>query len=144
MRTKGRWFAFVYWMVPVVIVLGFMNRKDHEKYYKDIFLLSPDTYYSVRESSAKEFGISQEGQLGKMQQCLTQYRSGRDKRAPYVATGPSGYMVLTVEPYELYLSIHHGEVTSTGLTKYKSDGSYDYGSSTVAVNCNVKLLNTFN
>lgn len=143
MSGKDRWFIFVYVMVPVVVILGFMITKDREKYYENIFLLGPNDHYSVREFSANEFGISQEGQLGEMYQCLTQYRSGLDKKAPEVVTGPSGDMKLYVGFYEIYLDISQGEVTSTGLTKYKSDGSMDYASSSLAVNCNVKLLNKF-
>lgn len=144
MSFKKRLAIGLYFIVPVIVIVGFMGQGEREKPYQAIFLLSPESHYVVRTYAAKEFSIAQEGQLGKMHQCLTQYRSGRDKRAPKVATGPSGSMKLKVGSFKIHLNIHKGEVTSANIKKYKSDGSYDYGSSSVAVNCNVKLLNQFN
>ncbi|MCG7491006.1 hypothetical protein MHN79_16055 [Vibrio sp. Of14-4] len=143
MSLKKRLAISVHIVVPVIVIVFLMGQGEREKPYQAIFSLSPDSHYVVREYAAKEFSIAQKGQLGKMHQCLTQYRSGRDKRAPKLETGPSGSMELKVESYEIYFGIHKGEVTSTAITKYKSDGSYDYGSSPVAVNCNVTLLNQF-
>ena len=143
MSFKKRLVIGFYIIGSVIAIVFLMGKGEREKRYQAIFSLSPDSHYVVRAYAAKEFSIAQEGQLGKMHQCLTQYRSGRDKRAPKVATGPSGAMKLKVESFKLYLSIHEGEVTSVRLFKYDSDGDYVYESGTVAVNCNVKLLNQF-
>ena len=143
MSFKKRLAIGLYIIVPVIVIVGFMGKGEREKPYQAIFLLSPESHYVVRAYAAKEFSIAQEGQLGKMHQCLTQYRSGRDKRAPKVATGPSGAMELKVGSFKLDLSIHDGEITSASLTKYDQEGKYEYSSGTVAVNCNVKLLNQF-
>ncbi|MYM60001.1 hypothetical protein GTG28_12270 [Vibrio sp. OCN044] len=143
MSLKKRLAIGLYIIVPVIVIVGLMGKGEREKRYQAIFSLSPDSHYVVREYAAKEFSIAQKGQLGKMHQCLTQYRSGRDKRAPMVATGPSGSMELKVESFKIYLSINQGEVTSVRLFKYDPSGDYDYESGSVAVNCNVTLLNQF-
>ncbi|WP_052131700.1 hypothetical protein ABF162_08470 [Vibrio coralliilyticus] len=143
MNGKDRFFIAVTIFLIVIVIFFFMEKGEREKRYQDIFFLSPHSHYLVRAFSAKEFSIAQEGQLGKIHHCLTQYRSGLDKRAPEAATGSSGYMELTVDFYKIYLGINQGEVTSVRLYKYDSDGDYVYQSGTVAVNCNVKLLNAF-
>ncbi len=76
-----------------------------------------------------------------MHHCLTQYRSVNDAKWSKGASGPSGTMTVEGATYQLHFSISDGEVTKAGLKAYHPDGRPRAISSTVAVNCSIKLLN---
>ena len=112
-----------------------------EKEYVEIHSLSANSLYAIDEYSAQRYGVTQEGKLGKMHHCLTQYRSVNDAKWSKGASGPSGTMTVEGATYQLHFSISDGEVTKAGLSTYHPDGTPRASSSTVAVNCSIKLLN---
>ncbi len=112
-----------------------------EKEYVEIHSLSADSPYTIDEYSAQRYGVAQKGKLGKMHHCLTQYRSVNDAKWSKGASGPTGSMVVKGATYQLHFRISDGEVTKARLSTYHPDGRPRASSSTVAVNCSIKLLN---
>ncbi|CAH6873493.1 conserved hypothetical protein [Vibrio chagasii] len=112
-----------------------------EKKYIEINSLSAHSLYATDEYSAQRYGVAQKGKLGKMHHCLTQYRSVNDAKRSKGASGPSGSMTVKGATYQLLFSISDGEVTKARLKAYHPDGRPRAISSTVAVNCSIKLLN---
>lgn len=112
-----------------------------EKEYVEIHSLSADSPYTIDEYSAQRYGVAQKGKLGKMHHCLTQYRSVNDAKRSKGASGPTGSMVVKGATYQLHFRISDGEVTKARLSTYHPDGRPRASSSTVAVNCSIKLLN---
>ncbi|CAH7040048.1 conserved hypothetical protein [Vibrio chagasii] len=119
------------------LVSTYHSRKE----YVEIHSLSADSPYTIDEYSAQEYGVAQEGKLGKMHHCLTQYRSVNDAKRSKGAFGPTGTMTVKGATYQLHFRISDGEVTKARLKAYHPDGRPRAISSTVAVNCSIKLLN---
>ncbi len=128
--------------VLVLIVLFSLISEGRKEYFANVESLSVNSSYSA-PSYALDYGVLPNGKLGAMYECLIKFRPTSTRVAPRVNVGPSGSLKINVDAYRLSLGIHSGEVTSASLTKYGQKGEYEYSSGTVAVNCDVKLLNNF-
>ncbi|MCG7491902.1 hypothetical protein MHN79_20750 [Vibrio sp. Of14-4] len=142
MNKRGIIFILLIIIVLVVILWTNFAIRDRKKYFGEIKSLGAHTNYSA-PLFARDFEVPLRGKLGEMYDCLSKYRPTSIKRPPTMKEGPSGSFEIDVEDYKISLGIHNGEVTSASLTKYDQEGKYEYSSGTVAVNCNVTLLNQF-
>ncbi len=142
MIKRGVIFPLIIMMLLLVVILANFASRDRKKYFGEIKSLGAHTNY-IAPSFARDFDVPLRGKLGDMYDCLSKYRPTSIKRPPKIKEGPSGSFRIDAEDYKISFGIHNGEVTSASLTKYDQEGKYEYSSGTVAVNCNVKLLNQF-
>ncbi|AXN30292.1 hypothetical protein ADU60_00010 [Vibrio coralliilyticus] len=143
MKKRDAAFCIVIVVILVFIILFSQISEGRKEYFANVESLSVHSSYSA-PSYALDFGVLPNGKLGAMYDCLTKFRPTSTRKAPKVNIGPSGSLKINVDAYRLSLGIHSGEVTSASLTKYDQKGEYEYSSGTVAVNCDIKLLNKFN
>ncbi|AIU67031.1 hypothetical protein ABF162_08480 [Vibrio coralliilyticus] len=143
MKKRDVFFCVAVWLTLALVVLAAFNSKERTKHFNNITELSEQASYSMT-SSAFKFGVEPVGKLGSMYDCLANFRPTATKNPSKDAVGTSGHLILEVGLYQIYLSINSGEATSATLTKYDEQRGYEYGSSSVAVNCDISLLNKFN
>ena len=129
-------------IVLIFVFWGFVDSHNRSSHFKNIVNLSEESMYKS-VTYAKKFDVEPEGRLGDMFNCLKKFRRTSHITPSKDISGLSGQLILNVDDYQIYFSIHTGEVTRAKLTKFGKDGKRIYSSSSVAVNCDVKLLNKF-
>ncbi|PSX11388.1 hypothetical protein [Photobacterium angustum] len=137
---KGDKVFYTFLVILVLVYFYIFWGKWNDDRFAHIESLSANSNYSA-PPYAEKYGVALHGKLGAMYDCLTKYRLTSIKRYTKGKSGPSGAIDIKVDEYELYLGVTNGEVVSSSLTKYNHRGEVEYATRTVAVNCDIDLLN---
>lgn len=130
--------------VAILLISIFMLQLDSkrlEKHIVELNNLSSQSVYQVYENKARLYHVPSHGELGEMYTCLKSYRPLATRKVKKEGEGKSGTITLELGTYEIYLSVARGEAYGVVLEKYKSDGSLEWRTSPLAVNCDLSLLN---
>ncbi|MBJ2145343.1 hypothetical protein JC606_02975 [Vibrio sp. IB15] len=131
--------------VPIVMCSFWMFTDSHNRmaHFKDIVNLSEQSTYKI-DKRAEMFGVEPEGRLGDMFACLTKFRRTSHRIPSKGSSGETGMLSMYVYGrYKIIFNILNGEAVSATLMKYDKNRVRIFDSGSVAVNCDVKLLNRF-
>lgn len=131
-----------YTFLVIIVLVNFLifRGKWNDDRFSQIESLSANSNYSA-PPYAEKYGVALHGKLGAMYDCLTKYRLTSIKRYTKGKVGPSGSIYIKVEGNVLLLGIVNGEVVNSFLRKYNHRGEFEYETRSVAVNCDIELLN---
>ena len=129
--------------VVIFVFWGFVDSHNRMAHFKDIVNLSEQSTYKI-DKRAEMFGVEPEGRLGDMFACLTKFRRTSHRIPSKGSSGETGMLSMYVYGrYKIIFNILNGEAVSATLIKYDKNRDRIFDSGSVAVNCDVKLLNRF-